>query len=346
MLDKSAYNRSLELIILPTEKCNFRCTYCYEDFLIGKMKPWLRNAVKAFIQRRVDLGLENLSLSWFGGEPLLAKDVLFEIAEFAASKLEDGGLRSMKGSLTTNGYMLTPENLARLTASNQNSFQISLDGHGEGHDETRRYASGDGTFNVIWRNLLAARDSTHAFDILIRIHLTDNNVTSAQKLVDAVVKEFSGDPRFSVLLRRIENMGGANGEKVVVLDFDTAARTARRMKAQLDAAGLRCHDAVSAGGFESQVAAISAGTASSSENASDPMTLAGGYICYAAQPNSILIRADGRLGKCTVAFDDPKNTVGVIREDGSVFIDGENMNYWLRGNISGRETELGCPAYG
>lgn len=27
-----------QLIILPTEKCNFRCTYCYEDFLISKMK--------------------------------------------------------------------------------------------------------------------------------------------------------------------------------------------------------------------------------------------------------------------------------------------------------------------
>jgi uncharacterized protein len=25
-----------QLIILPTEKCNFRCSYCYEDFMIGK----------------------------------------------------------------------------------------------------------------------------------------------------------------------------------------------------------------------------------------------------------------------------------------------------------------------
>lgn len=27
-----------QLIILPTERCNFRCSYCYEDFMIGKMK--------------------------------------------------------------------------------------------------------------------------------------------------------------------------------------------------------------------------------------------------------------------------------------------------------------------
>jgi len=29
--------KSLELILYPTEQCNFRCTYCYEDFLIGRM---------------------------------------------------------------------------------------------------------------------------------------------------------------------------------------------------------------------------------------------------------------------------------------------------------------------
>lgn len=26
-------NRILKLTVLPTEKCNFRCTYCYEDFV-------------------------------------------------------------------------------------------------------------------------------------------------------------------------------------------------------------------------------------------------------------------------------------------------------------------------
>jgi uncharacterized protein len=28
--------RFQQLTILPTEKCNFRCTYCYEDFELGK----------------------------------------------------------------------------------------------------------------------------------------------------------------------------------------------------------------------------------------------------------------------------------------------------------------------
>ena len=67
--------RLQELIILPTEKCNFRCTYCYEDFLIGKMPPAIERGVKALIDRRSD-SLDRLEISWFGGEPLLAADVV------------------------------------------------------------------------------------------------------------------------------------------------------------------------------------------------------------------------------------------------------------------------------
>ena len=32
--------------LFPTEKCNFRCTYCYEDFKIGKMPPKLQRAIE------------------------------------------------------------------------------------------------------------------------------------------------------------------------------------------------------------------------------------------------------------------------------------------------------------
>jgi hypothetical protein len=37
--------RIQELILLPTEKCNFRCTYCYEDFDLGKMSEETQRTV-------------------------------------------------------------------------------------------------------------------------------------------------------------------------------------------------------------------------------------------------------------------------------------------------------------
>ena len=81
-IKQSLSSSSCELIILPTEKCNFRCTYCYEDFAIGKMKIETVEAIKKFISARAP-SLKFLTLSWFGGEPLLARDVIINIAKHA-----------------------------------------------------------------------------------------------------------------------------------------------------------------------------------------------------------------------------------------------------------------------
>ena len=45
--------RIQELILLPTEKCNFRCTYCYEDFELGKMSEETRRTVMPHAMSRL-----------------------------------------------------------------------------------------------------------------------------------------------------------------------------------------------------------------------------------------------------------------------------------------------------
>src|SRR6476469_579832 len=37
---------ALELILMSSEDCNFRCKYCYEDFARGTMTPAVRESVK------------------------------------------------------------------------------------------------------------------------------------------------------------------------------------------------------------------------------------------------------------------------------------------------------------
>ena len=71
-------NESLHLVLFPTEACNFRCVYCYEDFRLGRMEPWVVSGVKGLVARRAP-GLRNLFLSWFGGEPLLAPDIIEDV---------------------------------------------------------------------------------------------------------------------------------------------------------------------------------------------------------------------------------------------------------------------------
>jgi uncharacterized protein len=67
-------NRYLHLILMPTEQCNFRCVYCYESFLRGRMSDEIKEGIKAYIGAQEEL--ERFELHWFGGEPLLAAELL------------------------------------------------------------------------------------------------------------------------------------------------------------------------------------------------------------------------------------------------------------------------------
>src|SRR4051794_16365661 len=91
-----------QLIILPTEKCNFRCTYCYEDFSIGKMREPVQRAIESFMNRRIP-ELSELSLDWFGGEPLVAKDVVLSLSSHASRLCREHGV-VLRGGMTTNAY--------------------------------------------------------------------------------------------------------------------------------------------------------------------------------------------------------------------------------------------------
>jgi len=66
-------------------------------------------------------------------------------------------------------------------------------------------------------------------------------------------------------------------------------------------------------------------------------------ICYAAKPNSLLIRADGTLGKCTVAFSDERNSKGSLNPDGTLKIKQDVWRLWLKGFEDMDSDFLNCP---
>lgn len=166
--------RLLELIVLPTEKCNFRCTYCYEDFEIGRMKTGTVQALKALLGKRAP-ELANLSLSWFGGEPLLAEQVIRELANHAYRLSEKHGF-CLSGGFTTNGYLLTPDLVREFHALRHRSYQITLDGPAVQHNSTRRLANGRQTFDRIWSNLLMMRDIDLDLGVTLRLHVSPSNM--------------------------------------------------------------------------------------------------------------------------------------------------------------------------
>ena len=74
-------NDVLDLILLASEDCNFRCTYCYEDFKRGTMLPSVREGIKRFVEKRAPQ-LQNLTIGWFGGEPLYGFQAMEDLGPF------------------------------------------------------------------------------------------------------------------------------------------------------------------------------------------------------------------------------------------------------------------------
>ncbi len=304
------------LTLMPTEQCNFRCTYCYEDFQNPRMSEPVVRAIERFLRRRAP-GLDFLTLSWFGGEPLLAFDVIERIQSCARSQLEVRPGLEIRTSITTNGYLLSDDRFARLLELGVTRYQISLDGPRETHDRRRIQAGGRGTFDRIWANLQAARRSQGDFEILIRIHADRDNRSFLPGFLHRLAKTFGGDHRFRVFIREVSRLGGPGDAELPVFEGDETRQTLAELR---DLAGRL--------GLEQHV-----------HNQSDA-------VCYAAAANSLVIRSTGEISKCTVALSHPNNRVGKLLEDGRLELDEDKIEGWTRGIWSGDPEELRCPMHG
>ena len=338
--------RRQELILLPTERCNLRCTYCYEDFAIGKMSEETQQGLESLITRRVS-GLDVLQFSWFGGEPLVAKDVVLRLSRFAHRLCAAEGVQ-FRGGLTTNGYLLDKQTFEDLVECQQDFYQITLDGWKGTHDAVRRFADGRGSFERIWSNLLAIRKTSHPCEILLRIHVRRDNIETLPELMAELGREFGADDRFRLDFEHVRDMGGEGGKTVL--------NPVRIGELKAIEGPLRAAFATAAGIASPQVAAQEerddalleqklSGESAGGQRASD-IAAGAPYICYAAKPNSLLVRANGRIGKCTVALYDERNDIGRLKADGSIEIFQDKFRTWIRGVETLDLDTLGCPLQG
>ncbi|MET9852216.1 radical SAM protein [Streptomyces sp. NPDC006450] len=306
----------LHLILLPTEQCNFRCVYCYEDFSVGTMKEPVVAGVKRLLERRIPT-LRQLHIGWFGGEPLIAQKVIQDISESVLALTRTAPGITYTSEVTTNAYHLDPATAQRLYDLNIRQYQISLDGPEEIHDQTRIQRNGGGSFQKIWTNLLGLKASSLDIRVTLRVHVTPANLNAMPEFLSEIRKEFLQDSRFVVLLKSVGHWGGPNDEEFNVLGASESRQAISELEKLINGQG---------GG---------------ADKVYHP-----GSVCYASRPNSLLIRATGEVGKCTVALSDPANNIGRLLEDGTLKLREERLGPWLRGWTKDSSKVLGCPLVG
>ena len=182
-----AGSRAVSVTICPTVGCNFDCPYCFENHIPGKMSQQVQDDVVNLISRMMDsVAAKNLSVTWFGGEPLLAPDVIEALTQRLVSLAEEKHAE-YQASIITNGYLLDQKNIDLLERCKVHRAQVTVDGLRDAHNATRYLAGGGPTFDKIISNL---RDNKIPFAVQIRHNTHAGNVDQIEPL-KALIKQLS-----------------------------------------------------------------------------------------------------------------------------------------------------------
>ena len=176
--------RSMGLTIAPTADCNFRCPYCYEKGVIKPqyMTPETEDAIVKLVESRAK-SIEMLSITWYGGEPLMAVGVIESLSKRFIEICEERNI-TYKASMVTNGYFLTRENIELIKSLKVTSVQVTIDGNREMHDSMRFLGDGGGTFDIIMDNLSENKDILPMIDL--RMNINKNNAPHIKEVQDLV----------------------------------------------------------------------------------------------------------------------------------------------------------------
>ena len=140
----------MHLTLHLTAKCNLSCKYCYAapheggDMSIETAKAAIDLAVKDVNKNKYD---SSLGIIFFGGEPLLKRDLIIEILDYCQRiEKETGQLFHFK--ITTNGILLDEDFIVNNKTA-EVFVALSHDGLKASHDTNRVHPDGSGTFDEL-----------------------------------------------------------------------------------------------------------------------------------------------------------------------------------------------------
>lgn len=279
---EDSQKKTYSLIINPTLNCNMRCWYCYENHgLKSKMDDSVKEAVFGLLEK---IGrnecIEQLYVSFFGGEPLLFFDKIVMPIIKKASVICNEQKKKLEIHFTTNAFLLTEDKLNQLKIF-EPSFQITFDGNKNAHNAVRQTVDGRPSYQVIMNHIRKA--VSMGLHVGVRFNYTHRNYPTFED----VLQEFSQWPKaykekIIFTFQRVWQDDKGNNPDV--------HRKIVEMENQFETKGLR---------FES---------------------IDQGYIstCYADKANSAVVNYNGELYKCTARDFTSENSEGVLRSDGEL----------------------------
>jgi uncharacterized protein len=195
-------NTSMHLTIAPTLDCCFSCYYCFEK---NRDKTYITNDVLDSIVNNIKKRetIQSIHLTWFGGEPLMAIDKMYEFYE----KFRPTFNGKFSSDIITTAFFINTEIIEILKTIEISSMQITIDGIEDTHNSIKFTESCDNVFQKVISNIDLIVNQYPDLKIVIRINTTKKSITEYVELYQFLSKRYQGKKVFinTGLIKNITN---------------------------------------------------------------------------------------------------------------------------------------------
>lgn len=167
-------NKRTTIIIVPSMKCNFNCSYCYEDKTNESMSEKIQNEVLVFLKSLLrDNQISELNVCWYGGEPTLSMDIVIRMSKMIIAICDEIKVR-YHASIITNGYFINERIVDAFKKCLIKTAQVTLDGTKHTHNMRRKLIDGRGTYDKVKDAIFLLAQS--GINVAVRVNLDKSNI--------------------------------------------------------------------------------------------------------------------------------------------------------------------------
>jgi len=182
------------LFLITTTECNLDCDYCFYRSSVSESLKQRRMMTFETAKTSIDRFYEIVSankvspnywqqITFYGGEPLLNKELLTKAIPYAKQKFNDGYTSFV---INTNLTILDDE-IIELLRDNNIEVQVSIDGSKEIHDQYRKTQNGFGSYDIVINNI--KKMLKNGIKVMPMITATNLNVLNLSEVILNIVNE-------------------------------------------------------------------------------------------------------------------------------------------------------------
>ena len=182
--------------IWTTSGCNATCYYCFEKGILAqKMTRDIADATFEFIKSVIGES-RNISVEWFGGEPLLNVEIIDYLSEKIQQYCQKRNIK-FKAFMISNGSLFTEDIIEKCVKNwKVKKVQITLDGYKQDYEHIKNYNQPEKyNFDLVIKNI--KKLSENGIRVSIRMNYDTTNYESLKELIQYLHTMFEYDKNIS-----------------------------------------------------------------------------------------------------------------------------------------------------